>query len=66
MSSNKSVAIRLKPSTRDYLGDVGGKNETYDDVIKRLITEHGELESQLVFVRAKLKALQEERMEAEG
>lgn len=38
------TSIRLKAETRDELKKLGRKGETYDDVIKRLISDHKELE----------------------
>ena len=39
MSKEKSVAIRIKPGTRDFLKAIGRKGETYDRVINRLFNE---------------------------
>ncbi len=39
--ANKYTTIRIPKTLRDALSDIGKKNETYEDVIKRLIEEAG-------------------------
>lgn len=35
------MTIRIRASTREKLKAIGRKGETYDDIINRLIEEHG-------------------------
>ncbi len=34
--------IRLRPSTKKKLTSIGNKNDSYDDIIKRLLDEKNE------------------------
>ena len=46
MNDKKDKAIRVSGRTRDTLRAIGMKNETYDDVIKRLIYELNQAEQE--------------------
>jgi hypothetical protein len=39
MGKEKITTIRVLESTKHELGEYGKKNETYDDIIKRLVKE---------------------------
>ncbi len=39
MKNNNITTIRVLKSTKDELGNYGKKNETYDDIIQRLLKE---------------------------
>jgi len=47
VSNKKDRAIRVSERTRDTLRAIGMKNETYDDVIKRLIYQLNEAQGKL-------------------
>ena len=38
---NEYTSIRINKKLRDVLGDIGKKNETYEEVIIRLLKEAG-------------------------
>jgi len=42
MNKNKSTTIQILVETRDDLKSLGSKGETYDEIIKRLITVYKE------------------------
>ena len=62
----KSVTIRVKPGTRDYLREAGVKGETYDDVINRLILEFAKAKDELGAWKAFSELCDEDDEEAEG
>ena len=62
----KSVTIRVKPGTRDYLRDTCREKETYDDVINRLIIEHAKAQDELRAWKAFSELCDEDEEEAEG
>ena len=39
--NKQHTTIRISKEVREKLNEIGRKNETYDDVIKRLIKEAG-------------------------
>jgi len=61
MSDKKDKAIRVTGRTRDTLRAIGMKNETYDDVIKRLIHDLNQAEDALGFAQAEIRRLEEEK-----
>ena len=62
----KSVTIRVKPGTRDYLRDTCREKETYDDVINRLIIEHAKAQDELRAWKTFSELCDEDEEEAEG
>lgn len=41
MAASKATTISVSRKTRDLLASFGSKDETYDDIIRRLIEEAG-------------------------
>ena len=61
----KSVTIRVKPGTRDYLRETCREKETYDDVINRLIIEDAKAQDELRAWREFERSCEEDDEEAE-